>query len=566
MVVSYTDDVFENIQKGRQFMNVPYEDKQVPYQNFAHLFLEKVQAQPEAGFLTSISKSLDKKTYTYSSFYEQVCQFANVLIHELGVKENDRVASVAYNHEQTVMLMFACFMVGACYVPMNIGEDDERMAFVLNNAEVKALFVMSGEIERIKILKPHIQNIQYFIQMQNGTDADFLNLNDLLMEQSTEFFLNNMANLDSEALLVYTSGTTGTPKGVLLQQYNCLIDAQEIVNWYELNSKDKAMLVLPIHHVNGMIVTLLTPLYAGASVVLNEKFSASHYWNTVYEEKCTYGSVVPTILSFLCEADQTTFVLPPKDYFLICGAGPLTVETAKKFEETFHVKVNHGYGLSETTCYSSYLPFDLSVREYKKWMQSYGYPSIGVALPCNEMDIHNVEGQSVSENEKGEIVIRGHNVMRCYYGRPEANAEAFEFGWFKSGDEGFYKLDEKGRQFFFITGRLKELIIRGGVNYSPLEIDEVINQIKGVKTGIAVGFENNMYGEEIGAYVVLEKGSKLDEAHILKNCESLPYNKRPKVVIIGTDIPVTSTGKYQRNKLKPLFSKWKDKQFRIDLS
>jgi long-chain acyl-CoA synthetase len=99
-----------------------------------------------------------------------------------------------------------------------------------------------------------------------------------------------------------------------------------------------------------------------------------------------------------------------------------------------------------------------------------------------------------------------------------------------------------------------------------LEIDEVINQIKGVKTGIAVGFENNMYGEEIGAYVVLEKGSKLDEAHILKNCESLPYNKRPKVVIIGTDIPVTSTGKYQRNKLKPLFSKWKDKQFRIDLS
>ena len=140
--------------------------------------------------------------------------------------------------------------------------------------------------------------------------------------------------------------------------------------------------------------------------------------------------------------------------------------------------------------------------------------------------------------------------------------EAFEFGWFRSGDEGFYKLDKQGRKFFFITGRLKELIIRGGVNYSPLEIDEVINNIDGVKVGMAVGFENNMYGEEVGAYVVSDKDSNITEADILKACEELPFGKRPKVVIIGRDLPVTSTGKYQRNKLKPLFTKWKDTQFK----
>jgi len=155
------------------------------------------------------------------------------------------------------------------------------------------------------------------------------------------------------------------------------------------------------------------------------------------------------------------------------------------------------------------------------------------------------------------------NVMRGYWKRPEANAETFANGWFRSGDEGFFRRDPDGRPFFFITGRLKELIIRGGVNLSPFEIDEVLDGIPGVARGVAVGFENRFYGEEVGAYVQREEGSTLDEETVLAACaEALPYPKRPKVVVFGEEMPVTSTGKYQRVRLRPHFERWKDVQFR----
>ena len=247
---------------------------------------------------------------------------------------------------------------------------------------------------------------------------------------------------------------------------------------------------------------------------------------------------------------------------IICGAGPLTVELATKFEQAFKIPVVHGYGLSETTCYSCFLPIDLPAAEHRQWMSRHGFPSIGVPLPVNEMAIHDDGGNERGEEERGEIVIRGHNVMACYFGDASANEKTFAHGWFRSGDEGFYKYDEEGRKFFFITGRIKELIIRGGVNLSPFEIDEVIMHMPGVEAGIAVGFENEWYGEEVGAYVKPKPGMTISEDDVLAYCRKhLPFAKSPKAVIVGNDIPVTSTGKYQRTKCRELFARWKSTQF-----
>ncbi len=153
--------------------------------------------------------------------------------------------------------------------------------------------------------------------------------------------------------------------------------------------------------------------------------------------------------------------------------------------------------------------------------------------------------------------------MREYYANPQANENAFTFGWFRSGDEGFAMTDASGRRFFFITGRIKELIIRGGVNLAPLEIDEVLAKAPGVKAGISVGFENDWYGEEVGAYVVMREDAEHDAESILQHCrEHLPFSKCPKVVVFGEQIPVTSTGKYQRMKVAHLFKQWKETQFR----
>jgi long-chain acyl-CoA synthetase len=234
-----------------------------------------------------------------------------------------------------------------------------------------------------------------------------------------------------------------------------------------------------------------------------------------------------------------------------------------RFEERFNFRIMHGYGLSETTCYSCFLPPDLTDDEHKGWMRGHGFPSIGLAIEPNEMAIHDDNGNALGEGERGEIVIRGHNVMMYYYNRPDANADTFCHGWFRSGDEGFIKKDGQGREFFFITGRLKELIIRGGINISPFEIDEALQAIPGVRAGIAVAFENDAYGEEIGAYVVPDEGAALTADEVIAAAaKELPFNKRPKVVKFGTEIPATSTGKYQRNKLKGLFDDYRTVQFR----
>ena len=160
-------------------------------------------------------------------------------------------------------------------------------------------------------------------------------------------------------------------------------------------------------------------------------------------------------------------------------------------------------------------------------------------------------------------MIRGHNVMIGYFQRPDANAETFRHGWFRSGDEGMVLRDDQGRQFFFITGRLKELINRGGVKYSPFEIEEVLMQLPGVRIGLAVAFDNSYYGEEVGAYVVPDAGAELTEAQVLAHCRArMPFTKAPKVVIFGTEAPVTSTGKFQRLRLKDRFARWAETQFK----
>ena len=373
-----------------------------------------------------------------------------------------------------------------------------------------------------------------------------------------------MVDIESEALIVFTSGTTGNPKGVVLTQRNLLEDARAISQWHNIDGQTKMMCVLPIHHVNGTVVTMITPFFVGGSTVLNQKFSAGHLFEAIEEEQVHIVSVVPTLLQYLTNYYEAKEAPKPEKFrHIICGAGPLTVKVAQNFEEKFGIPIIHGYGLSETTCYSCFIPAEQCEEEHKKWMRDFGYPSIGIPVPANEMDIQDEDGNSISEGERGEIVIRGVNVMKGYFNNREANESAFRNGWFRSGDEGFIKKDEKGNPYFFITGRLKELIIRGGINLAPLEIDEVINKAPGVKAGIAVGFENDWYGEEVGAYVQLKERAEADEQAILDYCQQqLPFSKAPKVVVFGDELPVTSTGKYQRLKVAHLFEEWREVQFR----
>jgi len=542
----------QKIDHARTLENPP---SPLTYSDFQELLKER--ANDDRSYLTYIDKDDQRRELSYADFYQHVISCARFLQNH-GLSHGDRIATISHNHWHTVVQYFAAWLLGLVVVPVNLGEDDERIAYILENGNVELAFVRTDYRERFRKILEMYDNLKYieWIVCEENIDTFTRKEGDIVLPE------DHLG--DSEALIVFTSGTTGAPKGVVLSQRNLLEDARSIAGWHGIDRETRMMCVLPIHHVNGTVVTLITPFYAGGSTVLNEKFRTSRYFPIIAQEEVHIVSMVPTLLQFLNNyyEDKERPETPTLRH-VICGAGPLTIKVAETFEERLGVPIIHGYGLSETTCYSCFVPIDIDKQEHEKWRSDYGYPSIGVPIPANEMAIHDEDGNELPENERGEIVIRGVNVMIEYYNNKEANEDTFKNGWFRSGDEGFYIKDDDGRKYFFITGRLKELIIRGGVNLAPLEIDEVINKAPGVKAGIAVGFENDWYGEEVGAYVELEEGVEEDVDAILEFCrERLPFSKSPKVVVFGDQIPVTSTGKYQRRKVTHHFEEWKDVQFR----
>ncbi|MBM2840457.1 MAG: Acyl-CoA synthetase (AMP-forming)/AMP-acid ligase [Bacteroidetes bacterium] len=557
-----SQSVLDKIFEAQSVSGIPPTQPMVPYKNIGDLLEQQVDTYEQKPFLIFYDDEGRRKEYSYREFFEEVTRTANYL-QSAGIQPGDRIATVSFNHSDVVIQYFAAFLLGAVVVPINVGEDDKRIAYILQNSETKLAFVRDQFLERICSLKAQVPGLRSLVQVGRKFSPDLPHFQTELVKQPLRFTPSRRAQLTDEALIVYTSGTTGLPKGVVLLQYNLLVDAMAIAEWHRISDDQRMMCVLPIHHVNGTIVTLMTPLYAGSGVVLNQKFHSEKFFERISMEKVTVVSVVPTLLQFLLHAKLSMEAYKLLHFrHIICGAGPLTVELALKFEHEFKIPIIHGYGLSETTCYSCFLPIDLSLGEHKMWLSKYKFPSIGVPLPVNEMAIHDEHGNDLGEDERGEIVIRGHNVMKYYFLNSEANERTFAHGWFRSGDEGFFKYDDQGRKFFFITGRIKELIIRGGVNISPFEIDEVLMNMPGIQTGMAVGFENDWYGEEVGAYVKLKDGAQISPEHVIAYCRKhLPFGKSPKVVVFGQDIPVTSTGKYQRNRCKELFAKWKATQF-----
>lgn len=594
------ETTLKKLREAHMVNGIAPENHKVPYTNLRHVLSLHAKTSPDKVFLIHYDAEGRREELSYAEFNARVHQTANFLYDDLGVRRGDRVATMGYNHADMVIIYFACWIMGAAVAPQNVAEDDQRIAYILRNSEAVVCLVREEYLERTERIIHGTdeglgaENIRHIVQVGGVPQAAYLHFHDLVKNLPTTYLADDSGakstdvsirapntlspTLEDEALLVYTSGTTGAPKGVVLTQYNMLVDAQGIAQWQGITGSQRLMCVLPIHHVNGIVVTLITPLYVGGSTVLNRAFSSSHFWERIVKEGVNVVSVVPTLLQFCLDyaeaqekAGNTIFGgnINRRDLnhfrHLICGAGTLAMSLVEAFETKFGFPVLHGYGLSESTCYSCFLPIDLSWEEHQKWLLDYGYPSIGCPIEPNEMAIFDASGSGkrLGPGERGEICIRGHNIMKYYFKRPDANSETFKFGWFRSGDEGFYEVDARGRTFFFITGRIKELINRGGVKFSPFDIEETLLTIPGVKVGLAVAFKNDYYGEEVGAYIVLHDGALLTEAEILQHCrEKLTFEKSPKVVVFGTDIPVTTTGKYQRLKLQDRFTQWQHTQFR----
>ena len=549
-------DARDQILRAQQMDGPPF---RLPWASFAEFYQSRIKNSARANqpFLTYCDDERGaRRSYTYAQLDAQVLSVAALMRQSLGLRRGDRAATVLFNHDQTVFIYFAAWLLGLAVVPINVEEPPEKKRYILEHSEASVCFCWEDYADEIRSMQGELPQLRVLVAVSDNPDSSFQ------LSQCPSVAMGqgegkgegqgDGASLQDEALIVYTSGTTGPPKGVILTAENLLIDADGITAWHDFGADDRLMCVLPIHHVNGTIVTLVTPFYFQGGTVLTRKFKTGVFWRRLHEEGITCVSVVPTLLEFLLEANEDLSPYQLQRFKgVICGAGPLLKETAARFEERFRFPIRHGYGLSETTCYSCFLPTDLSSAEHRHWLVDHDFPSIGLPIRHNEMAILDNDGQPVSERTRGEICIRGRTVCAGYFKRPDANEAAFRWGWFRSGDEGFYIRDERGRPFFFISGRLKELIIRGGVNISPLEIDDVLKGHPSVKFAMAVPFENRYYGEEIAAYVVPREGHEPTEQLLLEFCRGkLSFAKRPKVILFGQEVPYTATGKPKRLELK----------------
>lgn len=342
-----------------------------------------------------------------------------------------------------------------------------------------------------------------------------------------------------DALLMYTSGTTGTPKGVLLTHANLVANAQIISAEHRLGPEDRVMASLPLYHINGLVVTLLAPLAHGGSVVMPPRFSARTFWRDVIDHRCTWINVVPTIVAYLLNGEEAVDAEGLRRIrFCRSASAALPPEHHRAFEKRFGIGVIETMGMTETAAPLFSNPLAADRRRVG---------SIG--LPCGaQAKVLLPDGRTAAPGECGEIVVRGPQVMRGYYKQPEETRKAYtDDGWLRTGDLGYR--DAEG--YFYINGRAKELIIKGGENIAPREIDEALLKHPGVLEAASVGMPDPAYGQEIIAFVV-PRGDRIDFDDLRAHClRELGRYKTPKEFRTVAELPRGPSGKVQRLKLLP---------------
>jgi len=494
------------------------------FQNITALLQDRVEAAPDKVFLFS---QPDGRQFTYSQFADAVARTAALLAGE-GVAKGDVVSLLMPNSVEYVIAYFACWRLGALAGPINSHLKEQEISYVVSNSEAKALLVGSEFLPVINQLRdlPTLNAVILFDDEAQAT-RDF-----------TKVEATADVTLDDEAIIIYTSGTTGKPKGCLLTHGNVVANARQISQWLGFNESDRLLTMMPLFHMNAVSVTTMSALYAGGSSVVSPKFSASRFWQIISDYQITSFGSVATMLSMLLTtySEGVPAGLQTEQLrFAMCGSAPVPAETIKRFEETFHCLVIEGYGLSESTCRSTFNPPDENRRA-----GSCGLP-IG-----NEMRVVDDDDTEVADGQLGEIVLRGDNVLKGYYKNPEATAVAFRNGWFHTGDIGYR--DTEG--FYFIVDRKSDMIIRGGENIYPREIDEVLYQHPAVSAAAVVGVPDDLYGEEVAGFVVLRDGGEASERELIEFCKArLADYKCPKTIRFVKDIPKGPTGKLLKREL-----------------
>ena len=462
---------------------------------------------------------------TYSQLQKDISNLG-AYFEENNIKANDKVGFMLDNGYASTLLFIGAMYHGVVIVPLNVLAGSKQIKYTIDHSECKLIFSSDFYISKFKTI----------LESSNARVVQYSGIESLTFAKQTSVHLTP-TQPNSPAVLIYTSGTTGVPKGALLSHKNVLSGGRNTALAHEVVSTDISFCVLPLYHINAEMVSIASALVSNSCVVTVGKFSVSNFWQIIEKYQCTWFSVVPTIINYLLNDDFDVKTLNLKNLrFGRSASAPLSPEVHKKFEKTFNVKIIETMGLTETA--AQILSNPPSGGKHGSAGKAYG----------NEVRIIDDQGNYLSAGTTGELVIKGDNVLLEYFKNEEATNGAFsEDGYFLTGDLGVE--DDEG--FFFITGRKKELIIKGGENISPREIDDTLYKHNAVLEACTFGIEDDNYGEEISACVYLKDDLVANEAELLDLCKAdLGEYKTPRqIIFVDEPLPKGPSGKIQRLKI-----------------
>jgi len=466
----------------------------------------------------------------------------------LGLKKGDLAVMCLINHPMVFSVFGGIFRTGATAVPVMFMLAVPELRYVLMDTKATCIFTDAFSLEKVREAAAGLAHVKWIVVVDSAGEAqaDILEyaLDDLLDEPPTETL--PIINEEDVALILYTSGTTGKPKGALLTHANLYASAEAAYLAAQLDQwEDRYISVsaLPMAHIFGVGVMnsgyLMPEHLADSYCAMMTRFDAEGFMKLIQKHQAAIIPVVPTIL--------TVMLAHPKleNYDLsclkevICGAAPLPVEVAKDFSERFGCRIREIYGQTEGTGMGSV--------NYRS--DPYRPGSAGKAYPNHEMRIVDDQGRVLPPGERGEIAIRGPAVMKGYLNRPEATADTLRNGWLYSGDIGY--LDEDG--FLFVSDRKKDMVIRGGENIYPAEIEGVIHEFAGVAEAAVIGIPDPVYGESVMAFVVPMPDESLNAEAIIEHVKNntAPF-KAPEKIIMTESLPKSAVGKILKRELREM--------------